>query len=382
MRRPGRPSSRIAAAAAVVAVGLLGAGCWDSLDPKDLDVAVGLAFDKSPTGIAAIAEVPSAVSSRGAATVPSSSSSGSPVFLLAGEGPDVATALQRMAHTSGKTPYWGQLYSILFTTDLAREGLGPTVDTLIRMPELSNGTDAVLIEGRAMPFLAVAPKDVPISSLYTREHLTVLGRDLVFPIPLWSLYVTLHTPGLAPAVPVFRLITSAGGPTFEAVGMALFREDRLATILQGTDAQAFLVWTNHLGDATLSVPFDGQSVTLRRLKGRSFLGLAGWERGLPVFNLSVSLSGEVQKNAKGNLTFSPPELRRLEAQTSRLMAARLERVLREAQGANGDVFGLGAWLRYHNPEAFGSLQPWNLAFPRIRVVIKVRTRIFATGILS
>lgn len=379
MRRLGRRGLRLAGAAALA---LLCSGCWDSLDPKDLNVAVGLAFDRGPQGLAAIAEVPSVVANRGTAPSAPSGSPGSPVFLLSGQGPDVPAALQQMAEASGKAPYWGQLYSILLTTSLSRQGIGPVMDTLVRIPELSDGTDVVLIEGSAAEFLSTVAQDVQISSLYTREHLMVLGRNLVYPTALWSLYVTLHTPGLAPAVPVFKVAQAVGGPRFQAVGMALFRGDRMASILTGPDAQALLIWMNHLGDGTLSVPFDRDSAALRRVQGRSSLSLARWEGGLPVFRLSVRVSGEVQKTPKGRPAFTQADIRRLEERTSAQVAAQMERVLRRAQDAGADVFGLGAWLRYHDPSAFGSLQSWSRAFPRVRVEISVRTSIFETGILS
>ena len=84
---------------AAIGLALLLTGCWDSRDPKTMDLAVGLGFQRSGSGYSLLAQVPTATFMR--ALLPGAAGggggeSGPSAFVLNASGPTVPIALHQM----------------------------------------------------------------------------------------------------------------------------------------------------------------------------------------------------------------------------------------------------------------------------------------------
>ncbi|MBX5476803.1 MAG: Ger(x)C family spore germination protein [Clostridia bacterium] len=372
------------AAVALALVACLLTGCWDSRDPKSQDIAIGLGFDVAPDGktLVALAQIATASFLAQTSTGPGGQggSSGGAQFVLAqGRGTNLPLALQDMDLAVGKNLFWGQVRIFFIGSALARQGVGSIVDQLVRHPFLLSSVDIVMIDGPLQPALQAPPIDSNISSIFVLNQLQSIGRNTVFPVATWSFFVAEHTPGWAPVMPVFRLEKQPGGSVLRPVGLAVFRRNRLATKLLGTEAVGYLALKNELRQTALGIPTPEGTAGLGNVSVKTAFRVSRWENGLPVFAVNVIVEGEIQSAPGGKARLTVGDVRRLADLTSETVRGYMASSLETLQRAGVDAVGFGAWLYYHDPAAFRRLSPWDATFRDLRFEIRVHTNLRYRG---
>jgi Ger(x)C family germination protein len=361
---------------------LLLAGCWDSRDPKTLDVVETIGFEPSPGGFTALVQVPTAAFLTG--LLPGAGAGGGggtgnspPAFILAANGPTVPLALNGLAAPTGKAVYLGQARAVITNAVLARAGLSDLVDQLVRLPSIPNGVPLAVVDGPIRVLFQTNLVGTNLAGRFIDLFFRTSAPTLVSRVMLWTFFVALHTAGLAPTLPVFRMVASTGSrTTMQAEGTAIFRKGRMVDILTGADDLGLLMWLSQFDRQVLTVPSPLGTVTLDQVNVWTTFGLQVPTSGAPVLQGHVRVAGAV---ATAPLGLSPQDLQILDRATSAEVEAEMLSALHRLQRSGADAIGAGVWLNYHDPQAFARLQPWSWTFPHVQANLLVTTTLKTTG---
>jgi hypothetical protein len=367
-------------AGAAVLASLLLAGCWDAQDPKVFDVveAVGIQQAVGGPGVEAVAQVPTSAFLTGLLPAAGVAGSGGPQdFVVKGSGQSLPLALNAMDDVAGKVTYFGQVRVVFFDSALARAGLGDLVDQLQQLSVVPDGTPLAIADGPLMPMLTANLAGTGMAGRFVDLYFRTPGTRIVANVPLWSFFVDEHTPGLAASLPVFRLVSGGGSQlTLDAEGTAIFAGDRMASILTGPDNLGLQFWRNTVAQQTLAVSTPVGPVTVDDVGALTTYTVSGAQAGTPVLRATVRVTGTLRI---GPAFLRPQDMQLVEDATSRQVEADMTTAFRSLQQAGTDVIGAGAWLHYHDPQAFARLQPWPRAFARLGLDLHVTTHLGATG---
>lgn len=281
---------------------------------------------------------------------------------VSGSGPSVPAALGEVQRSVALALNLGQVGAVLVGDTLARRGILPELESLLRNPDVGEITQVTVATDSAQELLTKGETDEVGIRLREFPELRDGTRVGVLANPLWHfLSQSLGVEGASYA-PVFA--PDPGGYGLRYAGTGLFRSGALVDVLDPTSAQP-LVWMirrTQYGNTSVSVGGRQFSLEVRRCVMR--LDLTEPER--PVVRLFMRVRVAA---ASGGLL--PTEGTGLEDQLAPVFAARALTVIDRLQADGTDVLGVGERLRERGELPAG---PWSRNFPKLQVSVSVRVQ--------
>ncbi|HLO01927.1 MAG TPA: hypothetical protein VK191_02340, partial [Symbiobacteriaceae bacterium] len=133
----------------ILTLGLPLPGCWSRIEVNDLAVVSMMAIDKAEDGTLQIwLQVVAPSHAGGAAGVPGGSrGQGAPFITLTGKGRTVLDAARHIQTRLSRRIFWAHARVILIGERLAREGVRPAMDFLLRHRELRLDNYILMVKG-------------------------------------------------------------------------------------------------------------------------------------------------------------------------------------------------------------------------------------------
>ncbi|WP_339310076.1 Ger(x)C family spore germination protein [Paenibacillus sp. FSL M7-0896] len=124
----------VAACLPLLLLSLLLSGCWERKELNELAFVLALGFDKAEKGYNVTMQVviPSSISSQNAG---GTGGSGVPVVVYNFNVPTIYESLRKFNLISSRSPYMGHIRVLVIGEELAREGVGETLDVIKRSRE-------------------------------------------------------------------------------------------------------------------------------------------------------------------------------------------------------------------------------------------------------
>lgn len=172
------------AAIVVVAIALVVAGCWDYVNLEQYSLIMGLAVDfadDEADELLLTVEIPVP-----AAAEPGSDGAGGdvePKFIASAQGVSLLEAANKLRGRMQRHPLWQQVVAIIVSEDVARDGLAPIGDVVMRFHNLNMRAHLYIVEGSAEEVLHFEPPMQPMSAVYLRGAAEQFDRHPRFPRP-------------------------------------------------------------------------------------------------------------------------------------------------------------------------------------------------------
>jgi spore germination protein KC len=305
---------------------LLCAGCWDYHELENYSIVAGAAFDQgvNPGEYHITMEIVS----------PTAGESINPTaFTVSAEATTIFSAIRDTISKTGKRAYWAHAAGIVISADLARQGLAPLLDLLMRDAEMR--TDMLLFvaeEEDAKSILGARSEALPIVSLQLKEAIqneTYIAwyyyRDI------WDFISNVSDLNLCATIPLVKLSHDEGNPTLPMVeGMALFHGDHMIGTLSGEEVQAVRIMRGDLGDSVLAFnnigPHRDREMSLEMQKDKCRIEMGVRDDKL-FADIHVRLEGDIGE-MMGPVDFDQPgEIQELERQAAEQVKSRIEQVM-------------------------------------------------------
>ncbi|MGG1616137.1 Ger(x)C family spore germination protein [Paenibacillus sp. NRS-1782] len=355
---------------------LLG-GCWDRREVNDVAFVMGTGLDKEGDQYRVTMQIalPGQLGSSGSTGGGGGTSGTKSYYLESRVGPSFRGASTEEQRGVSRTLNYSHRRVLLFSEELAREGVSNMMDVLARIPQNRLSSLVVITKGTALDMLQA---DAPIEQ-YPAEMVRELNYSYMKkPRSIKLLMNSILLEGVDPAVPVMSLVKN--GPSnlkdkktnIQVDGLAVFRKDRVTGIIdnhlsrflmlgmdQAKDTEIFI--TPPKGSGYLSVHIIENSVHFKPYVHGDDIRMT----------LQLNCNGNVRENETTFDISNEANLKWLEQQVERQIKKDLGEAIRVIQQKyHSDVLGLGRVIITSLPNEWKRIKPrWDQLYPKVEVTI-------------
>lgn len=288
--------------------------------------------------------------------------------------------IPRLNTKSNNTVEVGQLGMILFGKRYSEGGIGSQIESLNRDPKISSRLQFGVADRDATETMKLIEKCQSPFYLSEMVEQNIKNGNL----PAMNLHVHLfnyYGEGRDLFLPYF--VVERGEVKID--GLALFRDDRMITVIGIRDAFLFKILHRNSKNGSHLVPLDGRFseqkhqafVLLRNVHSSAKYGLVRTSPD-PSISIRLKLEAEVQDAPDSIHLNSEKHLARLEETISTYFQEEIERLISVCQANRVDPIGFGDFLRSRSktwsPQAFDKI------YPTLRTTVSVDFKIVQHGI--
>lgn len=371
------------------------AGCWDGRELNEIAITLALGIDKVDDKFQVTAQVvvPSEVSMR-------QSSGRSPVTLFQTDGETVYEAIRKMTIDIPRKVYPGHLRVLVIGEELAKEGVGESLDLLSRDWEFRSDFYVVIakdMSAREILNVATTLESIPANKMYntleTSEKSWAATQGVTLDEFLMNIISDEKEAVLTGIQVVGNKEIGSSKQNVESITpaarlqydhLAVFKKDKLVGWLTESESKGLNDITNSVKTTITSTacPQGGKaSIEVRQFKSKI---KGNVKKGEPQVEVNIQAEGNVGAvECKIDLTERKTidELeKKYEKEVKELIQQTIETVQKKY---NSDVFGFGQAIHRSNPKTWEKVKDqWNESFVDLLVDVKVDLKLRNTGTLD
>lgn len=311
--------------------------------------------------------------------------SGNVTKVYESRGETVADAMRNVTLTAGRRPLYSHNWLIVFGEEVARAGLGETLDFFVRDYATRSTVDLAVARGKAADIIR-SPVDK--SSIPAREIQMALEMGRVnaktLQLPLYRAVALLEDPTSDVYLPLLKPVVDKGQgmDTVLADGLAIFRNGSYVGDLDAMQTRSFLFLTDQVESGDLVVqgePFGKASLEIIQSDTSIETGI---QNGLPDYHITVDCVCDVHEIEGADFGGIESSVREaIEAAASDMLEKQLLQTARLCLSSyRSGVLRLGNRLWLAEPETFRRLSDaWRDVLPQITFHVEVQTSIRRSG---
>lgn len=377
-------------------------GCWDQLELEEVGLVVLMGIDTDPLGDGFEVTIHLFRHGSGEEGATGGGGTNATTVVVSGRG---GTILDATRNLRGRVPAimsFHHVRMIVVGEDLARKGVGPVLDFLIRTPEIRLGSHMIVAQGSARDLLTVRPEvDNSLNQeleglINAQEEWSKGATPRVFEfvkeyLDVARQPVTARVFTINPDVPpdtLRKTQNQQGGGQGQQEdqkvilmqGSAVFRDDRLVGWLTGTETMAYRLLNSQGGELLLVVPWRGAKIALEITALSSSVE---YVRGSdpPLFRHTVNLNARVMEYT-GYTQFSAARLRQLQSLSADTLRDILMNGAQRAKELDSDILGYGTAISRQDPKGWQQIKKdWRNTFSASRTEIDVFLLLVHTNML-
>lgn len=353
-------------------------GCWNYHEIEYYAIASTLAVDKDSNGDYRLL-------SEFLELTPSQSGANYKTNLVETSGKTIFEAARNMIALTERRPYWSHAKVIIVSEEVARDGIVPILDWVVRDPFprptiylyiSKNSTAKEILEGENISTKSISFEyEEAISSFkYLSKSPQIEAYRIANKISEEKLYVVLPTVELLPEKDKLNLNIS---------GSAFFRGDKLEGFLNPMDTMKYLFIINEISAGLIVVNLDegnkdNATLTIKKSKTKIDSEIDNDEITI-ILNIKTHVSlaeidNEIDYTSKEGRQF-------LKERTEKYIEEELKTLIEKMQKQYGlDIFQFGDHIRKNNPSLWKKIEKdWDSIFRDLHVVINSTVFIEGSG---
>lgn len=373
----------------IIILSLLLTGCWDRRELDELAVVSGMAIDidKETNQIKLTAQIIKAGEvgkSQGGAGTSSSGKEAQAAYEVESTGNTIFDAIRNFTLQTSRKLYFPHNNIIIFSNEVAKEGLTPFIDFFIKDPETRNLVWVLVAEKNAGDILHVITdlEKIPASGISKLiKHRTVTSQ--IAGVKMEDFISMLLSPTTAPVATYVKTFEKAGEKKVFMQGTSFFKGDRLVGQLDKTETRG-LLWIKGKVKSGILVIKDPQAnkISMEITKASSKIKP---EISQGNYNIKVQIYEEGNIGEEmGNINLSTTKMiNYLEEQENKVIKREIESVLKKAREYNTDIFAFGEAFHRKYPDKWKEIEAgWEAIFPKINVELEVSSHIKNVGLTT
>ncbi|WP_150275740.1 Ger(x)C family spore germination protein [Paenibacillus tepidiphilus] len=347
-------------------------GCWERRELNEMAFVLGMGIDKAEAGYRVSLQVviPSAISSQVAG---GAGSGGVPVVEYAFTVPTIYETLRKFNLVSSRSAYLGHIRVLVFGEELAREGLGETLDVLKRSRESRMDFYVMVARNTSAENVlkVLTPLDkIPASKLFNALDKSYRISAKTVAVSLDEFIEDLLAEGNNPVLTGVELSGEADKGEkkgnveqttpevrlrYESV--AVFRKDRMLGWLKDQETVGYNYLTNKVVKNSGSVAGeDGKPIVVESLQTstKRKVRMIGGE---PHIFIDATLTSNIQEVFSTDNLEAERQIEKIERKAEEVLVTKMKNAYEGiTQRFNTDIFGFGQIIYQKSPKAWYRLQ--------------------------
>jgi spore germination protein KC len=335
---------------------ILFCGCWNYQDIEKLSIVAGFAIDKNEQGdkyLVTVEVVDFEMSGKEAKQTGK---------YIESEGATIFDAIRNVIDSAGKKMYWAHANIVIINQDIAKEGISPVLDMLLRDTEMRE--EMYVIISKEKTAKEVLKQEVPLSQTSSDNIENILTNQKVVghssAVQVYELLGILESDGISVALPAIHLTKKSDKKTAELDGSAIFKSDKLVGFLDKHETRYFLFITDKIKKGLLTINEDStnqmDNITLEIYKSKTKVKPEFSDKKL---TMNIEIKTEV---ALGEVETSVDYIKKdkrdkLKKDTEEKVKVSVEKVIKKVQNDfDTDIFGFGMITKANIPSVWRSAQ--------------------------
>ncbi len=289
-------------------------------------------------------------------------------------GRSVLEALNSLALSTGRQPFYAHNYLVVFGKECAERGLDRCLDFFVRYYNTRPAVQLYLAEGKAEDVLSFQ-KDGKYLKMSELQQLGDSGKDTgrAVSVELLDFVNGVKRQGSSPVLPVLR----AEKEKVEIVSTAYFSGYTLKGFLDLDETRGYLAVKGLLnkGEAVVSGEFGTATLSLSGGSGK--VDISGWDGNLPRFSIEAATQGDVSAVSGGRDWLEPRFYDGLETELARVISGEIQAAVDKAVGKDGcDIFGFGSLVYRRDPSRWKRISAdWESLMGRCQYAVSVKAKV-------
>lgn len=319
----------------------------------------------------------------------SSGSGDKEIIILSGMGDTLLDAVLEASKTMSQTQHFGHTKYIVIGESLARKGIGPLLDSFIRIEEFRLNTPLLVTKGKASEIVrTVTPRNpipaIVVENLFMRQQ-RIGFRPFSYIIDYENALSSSSTSPVTAVINIAKPTEHKPNAVFDMSGTAVFDKDKLIGYLNDKETRG-LQWTRgkvEAGNVTFTSDKYGKvSCVIVKSKSKIKPTISGEKMTIDIHVKVISDLRRVTKNI--DPTKEPEILEDIAKEQSRAVKNEIQLALNTAKDNYGkDIFGFGEAVHKSDPKLWKKIEKdWDSLYQNLEVKIDVESNIRNTGLSS
>lgn len=362
---------------------IINTGCWNYREINNLSIVAGVAIDKIRDGKYKITtEIVDLHEGGKDAKIKSKK--------LESYGETLFDAIRNTIKiTSGKL-YWGHVEIVIFSQEVAKEGIVQFIDFMVRDSEPRQSIDILVSrEKTAGEIFNLDSSSTEIRSYEINEMLdTEKNLSKTAKVQVYEFINALSGEGISAVMPVVGAAENEGKRILELSGTAVFKEDKLVYMLDGDESEAFLFTVDKISGGLLiiedtTVKNKNSKLTLEIIKSNTKVRPAV-TKGKLTIKMDIKTKTALAQEGESERRFNERINRLLQKDAEKTLKRKIESVIEKVQqNTDSDIFGFGKNLRDNKPDLWKKIgSDWGDVFKKLEVKLDVTVDIQNSGLTS
>ncbi|MHC8514288.1 Ger(x)C family spore germination protein [Sporosarcina sp. ITBMC105] len=315
----------------------------------------------------------------------------SEVTVISAENETIEGTRSRINYRTAEKLTSGQVRGVLFGDELAKEGIGHYLETMLRNSTISDGIFLTVVDGEAKPILEFNYPDI----LDIGEHIYKLLKQNIDNEQLVS--STLHevsfdyyTVGRDITMPIIN----RDKELIAITGIALFNKGKMIGKLPVGDSFYVKLGRDpiHAGKAEIKIKGDDLpssllkdstdeiSIVIDPIKTRNKKKLV--DKHHPEFDFHVSMQARIMEIKNDINVGDPKKVELLEEAISKALENEMVRIIAYTQEIGSDIYGFGGFYRSSVRQSNLTEEKWKEMYKNMEVNVDIDFTITRSGVFE
>jgi spore germination protein KC len=363
---------------------LILSGCWDSKELDTLAVIIGSAIDKGEAvgEIVFTAQIVNSSQIGPAGDKGSSSENAKTFWNAKSTGITISDTIRKIVHQSSRRLFFPHNQVLVFSQDIAREGIGEYIDFFIRNNEYRLDNYLLISESTAGEVFNVKSEleMLPASGLSKLLNIQYMASE-VSVLKLDEFAVRLMSKTAAPIAAFVETIVTENGKINRVNGSAVFKKDKLAGTLSADETRGLLwvIGKVRQGTDVLNLADGNHKTTVSILNSSSKIYPESRNDSV-TFKVMIKCDFSVDE-IPSDIDLTHPEIFiAIQKAEEDIIRKEAMDALKKARELKADIFGFGEELHRKDPESYNRLKDrWDEVFQNAEVEISIEALLRGTG---
>ncbi|NLW48711.1 MAG: Ger(x)C family spore germination protein [Firmicutes bacterium] len=373
----------------IIAMTLIGSGCWSYRELETLGIVSGAGFDlgKDPEQVLLTVQVIKASKGKGGGNGSLGDGQGQgsrpqPVAIVESNGATAFEAVRNAVSKFSRRLYWPHNQILIVGKEAAENGVKNYLNFGIRQTELRPTAWIMISPGKAGDLIRAPGEMGQIPAMEIKDMLQAQSATSeIGSFTFYDFIERLMSKTTAPLATQIRLNKEG---EVELAGTAIFKGEKLVGFIGKKETRGLLWVIGKIKSGVVIVKAPAN-------KGKVSLGIihAAGKIQAETKNDSVKITVKVNVQSglgeqTGDLDTSKPEvIKSLARREATVIRNEINAAFKKAQELNADIFGFGEAVHRADFKAWKKLEPrWDEIFPKLKVKLIVKTNISLNGLIN
>ncbi|MGZ4030816.1 MAG: Ger(x)C family spore germination protein [Tumebacillaceae bacterium] len=359
-------------------------GCWDRTEIDDLGIAIAATIDLTPDNKILFSEqvyIPSPLGMGGDGNP--GDTGGTHYHVFSGTGDDIRAAHKDLQKQLSRRLFIADRNLYLISEKVARQGIQPYIDELVRNPESRLRTHIAITKGDAVNYLRIQYPFEQTPGAALRK--LVFGKASNYALDLNVMLRMLEKPGHNVSAPIIDLMPASpeAKEAFRIAGMGVIKRGKLIGDIPYDQSKGILWLRDQMKYDVSTTPIPGHHglVTCLLLRANNDIDVT-MKNGHPSMHVKIVAEDDVLENNSDLNLNDPNSVDLLQVVLSRKVKKDIETSLDLLQHKfSTDIVRFGEIVYRAYPKEFNQhmVQHWDDEFARMPVTVEVEKKIRRVG---